>query len=185
MGVPKPPSPADDNGAVPKTSLAASSEETPPCDASRLPKNTQEEGKKEELRSKSPLHPIMLESFVLLRTFPSGSCWKTIAKFHLRRLSPGPSHLALCCFNAIATLPSCRLLCLLSHHVIFNGYHNYTGFICLLWLGEGKEPAAGKVAVRWLFTSTACAACPLCKEQRFQRGKREENGERRGTWCPS
>lgn len=58
-GIPKPPSPDDDNEAVPKTSLAASSEETPPCDASRLPKNTQGEGKKEELRRKSPLHPIV------------------------------------------------------------------------------------------------------------------------------
>lgn len=135
----------------------------------------------------NPRYTLSCESFVLLRTFPSGSCWKTIAKFHLRRLSPGPSHLALCCFNAIVALPSCRLLCLPSHHVIFNGYHNYTGFICLLWLGEGKKPAADKVAVRWLFTCSHAlpARCAKNNDSSEERERGKENGERRGTCGPS
>ena len=48
-------------------------------------KGKKERKKEEELCSKPPLHSIVLTSFVLFYTFPSGKqlCLKTISKFHL------------------------------------------------------------------------------------------------------
>lgn len=177
MGIPKPPSPDDDNEAVPKTSLAVSSE-TASCDASHLPRNNQGEGKKEELCSKSPLHSIVLESFVLFRTFPSGLCLKTIAKFHLHWFSLGPRHLALCYFNATVALPSCNLLCLQSCDIIFNGYNNYTDFICF---GSEKEKSQQQITWQYAGYSHVWHALPSCcaKNNNFseEREKGKENRE--------